>query len=455
MKAEFLTTNLKTAVKALKDGLKAAGLKTRDYDRIKVQLQAPSASALYFILNLTPSVPVRVPANVLDGVAHAEALQFDNAGALLKALDAALKAAGKAGKLRLSGAPVAAGSTTTLGIADATTPDSDTGTELGEAVCIGGSNVLPTALKEAEAYWEVEVSALDLWRALHIEVAAAKDDHRPALTALYAGIEDGALTFAAADGYRLMVYSIPAERVAVTGGTKHTAQALIPAVAAGVWLGKLKALIKADKRVTLRLEDGGTQTRTVIDGTYGRSAGLRTREVTERIDRVVLRGVGEREALGMAQALDHRFPPFRNVIPKNYHLRVEAETGSLMQAAKLAEIFARDNAYTCRVKMDVNGSSEMGLGTHGLMTVSGKSQERGDVLTEVRAEFPDRWDNHGMSFEPVDYSCNVVYLLDMCKQAAAWKCPNVTMEVTKADQPVVFRYSARPEALGVLMPMSR
>ncbi len=311
MKAEFLTANLKTAVKALKDGLKAAGLKTRDYDRIKVQLQAPSASALYFVLALTPSVPVRLPANVADGVMNGEALQFDNAAALLKALDATLKAAGKAGKLRLSGAPVAVGFTTTLGIADATTPDSDIGTELGEAVCIGGSNVLPTALKEAEAYWEVEVSALDLWRALHIEVAAARDDHRPALTALYAGIEDDALTFAAADGYRLMVFSIPAERVVVTGGTKHDAQALIPAVAAGVWVGKLKPLIKADERVTLRFEDGGERRRMEDTKDYnGRVTGQR--EVVEKLDRVVLRVVGEREALGTAQALDHLHPAGRS-----------------------------------------------------------------------------------------------------------------------------------------------
>jgi DNA polymerase-3 subunit beta len=453
MKAEFLTTNLKTAVKALKDGLKAAGLKTRDYDRIKVQLQAPTASALYFVLDLTPSVPVRLPANVLDGVAHAEALQFDNAGALLKALDAALKAAGKAGKLRLSGAPVAAGSTTTLGIADATTPDSDTGTELGEAVCIGGSNVLPTTLKEAEAYWEVEVSALDLWRALHIEVAAARDDHRPALTALYAGIEDGALTFAAADGYRLMVYSIPAERVAVNGGTKHTAQALIPAVAAGVWLGKLKAL--KDAPVRLRFEDGGERRYMANTKDYsGRVTGQR--EVVEKLDRVVLRVVEAREALGTAQALDHRFPPFRNVIPKNYHLRVEAETGSLMQAAKLAEIFARDNANTCRVKLDMDGSSEMGLGGHGLMTVYGKSQERGDVLTEVRAEFPDRVGAmQGDEARRVEFSCNVKYLMDMCKVGVAWDAPTVTLETKGSANPSVFRYSARPEALGVLMPMSR
>lgn len=455
MKAEFFTTSLKAAVKALKESLKAAGLKASDYFRVKVQLQAPNASTLYFVLDLTPSVPVRLAATVHDGVMDAEALQFDDAGKLIKALDAALKAAGKAGKLRLSGAPVAAGSATTLGIADAATPDSDTGAELGEAVCIGGSNVLPTTLKEAEAYWQVEVSALDLWRALHVEVAAARDDHRPALTALCTIIEDGALTFAAADGYRLMVYSIPAERVVVTGGTKHDAQALIPAVAAGVWLGKLKPLIKADERVTLRFEDGGERRyMEAIKDYNGRVTGQR--EVVEKLDRVVVRVVGERQALGTAQSLDHRFPPFRNVIPKDFHLRVEAETDSLLQAAKLAEIFSRDDAYTARVKLDMDGSSETGLGGQGLMTVYGKSQERGDITTEVRAEFPDRVGAmHGDEARRVEFSCNVKYLMDMCKVGAAWGAPTVTLETKGPANPFVFRYSARLEALGVLMPMSR
>ncbi|HXG35395.1 MAG TPA: DNA polymerase III subunit beta, partial [Dehalococcoidia bacterium] len=57
-----------------------------------------------------------------------------------------------------------------------------------------------------------------------VEFAAAADDTRPVLTGVHTQLEDGQLTLAAADGFRLAVYHLP-----LSSEVKEKVEAIIPA----------------------------------------------------------------------------------------------------------------------------------------------------------------------------------------------------------------------------------
>jgi DNA polymerase-3 subunit beta len=232
--------------------------------------------------------------------------------------------------------------------------------------------------------------------------AAATDDHRPALTGVFLQFNGTKITMAAADGYRLAVHNAELEQ-------------------------------KFDKPISLLIPARSLAevARAVQDDTDDVKIGLPD-------DRdVVLFTVGAVEI--SAQLLDHKFPPFENVIPKDYSTSTVMYRSDLLSACQRAEIFARDNAFTGRLYVKPPTSA----GSPGEVTILGKSQERGDNEGVLDAT---------VEGEPVDISFNIKYLIDVLRTLPD---EQVVLQSKGPANPGVLRPHGRDNYLYVIMPMSR
>ncbi|MCU0463124.1 MAG: DNA polymerase III subunit beta [Anaerolineae bacterium] len=235
-----------------------------------------------------------------------------------------------------------------------------------------------------------------------VSFAAATDDHRPALTGVLVQFEGDKITMAAADGYRLAVH---------TGDLEQ----------------------KFDKPIKLLIPARSLAevARAIQDDTDVVQIGL-----PDERD-IVLFTVGAIEI--SAQLLDHKFPPFENVIPKDYSTSTTMYRSDLLSACQRAEIFARDNAFTGRLYV----KPPTGPSMPGEVTIIGKSQERGDNEGILDAS---------VEGEPVDISFNIKYLIDVLRILPD---EQVVLQSKGPANPGVLRAVGRENYLYVIMPMSR
>lgn len=227
--------------------------------------------------------------------------------------------------------------------------------------------------------------------------AAAKEDNRPILTGLLWQLQDGALTVAAADGYRLAVRTARVE-------TDVQAECVIPARS----LAEVARMCGEDA-VTLTLPD--------------------ERDIVTFSDGVTTI---------TSQTLAGRFPDFGAIIPKSYSTAVTVYTTDLLRACKRAEIFARDSANS--VKMRVTPPSR--AGEPGEVMVSGKSAERGDNEGLIDA---------AVEGEALEAAFNIRYLIDALN---ATTDERVVLESNGPAHPGVLRPEGRDDCVSVIMPMS-
>ncbi len=231
-----------------------------------------------------------------------------------------------------------------------------------------------------------------------VAFAAASDESRPVLTGVLAELEPERFTFAAADSYRLSVSSMP-----LIHGPEAPVSVIVPARA----LQELRRIVGEDEMVQVLVSPNRNQ-------------------IFFRMESAEL----------VSQLVEGTFPDYKQIIPTKYNTRTVASTQDLLQAVRMAAIFARDSANICNLQVVPNG--EEGLGR---LIIAATSPEYGDNVSEldVRVE--------GQSIE---IAFNARYLLDALN---AIDTTEVALETRDPSSPGVLRPVGGADLVHIIMPM--
>ena len=140
----------------------------------------------------------------------------------------------------------------------------------------------------------------------------------------------------------------------------------------------------------------------------------------------------------VSQLIADRFPDYRAIIPKSHNTRTVVEKEDLLQAARVAQLFARDNANIVRLKVETG--EEGGVGN---LHLSATSPEQGNSENELDAMV------EGVELE-IDF--DVRFLIAVLSQIDE---EQVVLETTQSNRPGTIRPVGMgdEEFLHVVMPM--
>jgi DNA polymerase III subunit beta len=233
-----------------------------------------------------------------------------------------------------------------------------------------------------------------------VAFAAAEDDTRPVLTGVLVQVSDEKITFAAADAFRLAV------RVAPLPGDDHPrGDILIPART----LTELARILPAEGPVEMIV-------------TPNRSQVLFH---TPQLDLV-------------SRLIEGAFPNFRQIIPKEHSTRAVVETKLFAEAAKRAELFARDSSNITRVKINPGGNDGL---EPGAVTVEATAEDLGDNTSIISA---------AVDGPEMQIIFNVKYLSEVL---AVIGSSEVALEANAPTKPGVIRPVGEHDYTYVIMPM--
>ncbi len=232
--------------------------------------------------------------------------------------------------------------------------------------------------------------------------AAATEESRPVLTGVDARFEDGLLTLAAADGFRLAVHKLPlatpVKAAAVATADAAKAEVIIPA----------RTLIELS-----RLVSDGEDT---IDMTVNPAKS----QVMFRLKDLQL----------VSQLLQGTFPQHSQLIPQSYKTRAVVDVADFLRATKTASIFARDGSGIVRLEISA-----------GKMIVSARSEELGENKGEIDAT---------VEGAEAKIAFNGKYLTDVL---GVVREPQVALETTSPSSPGVIKPVGTDNYIHVVMPM--
>lgn len=267
--------------------------------------------------------------------------------------------------------------------------------------------LIPSASADPEAVGGKQRITLDseaLCRMIaQVTFAAASDESRPILTGALADFQDGRLTLAAADGFRLSVRSAS---LPDTVGIPERRAVIVPARA----LQELSRIAAGQEEpVEVLIPPKGSQ-------------------ILFRLSDSELGGAIEL----VSQLIEGNFPDYQQIIPKTHATRTIIGTQDFLRAAKIASLFARDAANIVRVQM---------MPAEGRLVVSATAAEVGDDRSELDAE---------VEGEPLEIAFNARYLIEVLNVITS---PQVVLETSTPSSPGVFRPLDGEEFVHVIMPM--
>ena len=233
-----------------------------------------------------------------------------------------------------------------------------------------------------------------------VAFSAASDDSRPVLTGVELKLHESELVMAAADGFRLAVY------------TDRLSQQLDQ---------ELKVIVPA--RTMLEVQRLVSDQSAPVQVTLSPERG----QVLFKLENVEL----------VSQLLQGTFPNYEQLIPERYETRAVMEVDDLKRATQSAAVFARDGSNIVRLEMEPGESNE-----GGRLKVSARSEEVGDNLDEL--------DVDQMDGEDAKIAFNVRYLQDIVNVLGRGK---IAIEITNSSSPGVFRPAESDGYVHVVMPM--
>ena len=244
--------------------------------------------------------------------------------------------------------------------------------------------------------------------------AAATDESRPTLTGVEVTFAQERLSLAATDGYRLSVRSMEVGQ-AFTEDTS----VVVPARHLGE-LGRIIADADEERPVQVTVTQARNQ---ILFRVWGK--GAENRGSFLQVDLV-------------SQLIADRFPDYRAIIPKSHNTRTVLGTDALLQAARVAQLFARDNANIVRLK--VQPGSEGAVGNLHLSAISaelGNSENKLDAMVEG---------------DELEIDFDVRFLIAVLSQIDE---EQVVLETTQSNRPGTIRPVGigDDEFLHVVMPM--
>jgi len=232
-----------------------------------------------------------------------------------------------------------------------------------------------------------------------VAFAAATDESRPVLTGVLADLKEHSLTFAAADGYRLSVSSVELE-----GEAPKTMSIIIPARA----LQELRRISSNEEKP--------------IEMLVARNRNQVFFRMTD-IDLV-------------SQLIEGAFPDYTQIIPTTYNSRVSVSAPDLLNAMRMALIFARDASNMVRVQIVADEGTESGQ-----LIVTATSSEHGDNVSELGAKVDGK---------PMAIAFNAKYFVDVVNVIDT---EEMVLETRDASSPGVIRPAGTSGFVHVIMPM--
>jgi len=267
--------------------------------------------------------------------------------------------------------------------------------------------IIPTLGDEHQATVSLEAATL---RKMITQVvfAAATDESRPTLTGVDFRIGQDRLTLAATDGFRLAVRSTTLDAPA---GQKS--EVIVPARA----LAELSRIIGLlpdvdDKPVEIAVADDRNQIMFRLPG----------------VDMV-------------SQLIDANFPNYEAIIPAKHTTRTIVDTAELLQALRVANLFARDSSNI--VRFQVTPGQDGQDGKNATLTLTATSAESGDNLAALDAMIEGT---------EAEIAFNARYMIDVLSVIDELQ---VALETTRPSAPGVIRpVGVGPEEFtSVVMPM--
>ena len=257
--------------------------------------------------------------------------------------------------------------------------------------------VMPTIHGEAVSF---EIDAAVLKGMIdQVEFAAAADDSRPVLAGVLMRVEGDAITLATADGFRLAVRD---GRLTASGPDRF--DAIVPAKAMRE-LGR----IAGDRTEPVHLSITPTQSQ-------------------------LLARVGETEFL--STLIEGNFPDFRQIVPREFTLRVEVDRDQLMSGVRRASYFARENNDI--IKLVIRPGDDQDLGS---VEVTATAAERGNSQSVIDAS---------VSGAELQVAFNAKYLTDVL---GVMKPGKVAIGLNGPNQAGVFKPAGDEGSAHVIMPM--
>ncbi len=231
-----------------------------------------------------------------------------------------------------------------------------------------------------------------------VSFAAATEDSRPVLTGVKTEISGDEFKFAAADGFRLAVYSgklaePPSEDI----------EFLIPARV----LNEINRLL-------------GTQQKAVEFMITPSS-----NQALFRVEDVEI----------VSSLIAGNFPNYNQLIPQSYTTRVVLNSDAFLSATRTAAIFARDGSGIIRLQM-ASGEED----APGRLTVSSRAEEVGDNEGQLGAT---------VEGEDAKIAFNSKYLTDVLDVLDG----DIAMEVSSSSSPGVLKPTEGDDYVHVVMPM--
>lgn len=261
---------------------------------------------------------------------------------------------------------------------------------------------VPDAFGEDASF--VQLPADDIRQMIkQVAFAAATDESRPVFSGVLVEIDsDGQLTMAAADGFRLSVRNgLQIENwQPERAGAKQSV--IIPARA----LAELNRLI-ADEDLQFAITKQGRQAVFATDA-------------AELITSVI----------------DGDYPDIARIIPEEFYTSVRIDTAQILQAAKMADLFARDSANIARLSI----TPMVAPAVVGKIHITANSAETGDNAAELDAV---------VTGDYIEIALNTRYMID----ALSVMPERVELRFGSATQPVMLRPDDSNEFLHVIMPM--
>jgi DNA polymerase-3 subunit beta len=244
----------------------------------------------------------------------------------------------------------------------------------------------------------VEVEALR--KAInHVAFAAATEESRPVLTGVSAKFEGKTLTLAAADGFRLAVYTLP-----IADEISQKTEVIIPART----LSELNRLM-ADEEETVSVTLNPNKS-----------------QVLFRIKSVEL----------VSQLVQGTFPNYSQIIPQGYNTRMIVSVAEFLRATRTASIFARDGSGTVRLMITPGSETNPGK-----LSVSARSEEIGDDVGEIDATVEGAESKIAFNGK---YLIDVLGVLDEAQ---------VALETNNPSSPGLLRPVGTDNYIHVVMPM--
>ena len=256
----------------------------------------------------------------------------------------------------------------------------------------------PVPAVESSARLKLDAKALRT-AVQHVEFAAAADDTRPVLTGIHTLLEDSELTLAAADGFRLAVYSLPLEQ-----GVAEKVEVIVPARA----MRELERLLAEEEEPP------------EIAFNEARS------QVLFRLKSVEM----------VATLIQGTFPNYEQLIPSSYTTRATIDMRQFLQETRIAAIFARDGSGIVRIQLEPGEDA-----APGKMTVSARAEEIGEHRGELDVSIEG---------EESKIAFNSKYLQDALQ---VLDCSQVALETSSPSSPGVLRPVGEDNYVHVVMPM--